>query len=275
MDAVPIEHLIEFAILLFIAGIIAGFLAGLFGIGGGTVLVPAFFQVFGAVGIDDSVRMHLAVGTSTAVVVATSLSSYLAHQKRGTVDETLLKSWWLPLPLGTLIAILVVAYVSSGTLRILFAGICVLIAIKLLIGRDHWRLGADLPPNPIRAVVGMVIGFLSTLMGIGGGVLNNTFMTAYGRPIHQAVSTSAGVGMLIALPGCLGYIWAGWGHAALPIWSTGYVNWFAVALVIPLTLWVTPYGVKVAHASPKRKLEVALGFYLVFVAVRFGWSLIG
>ncbi|MGL4488526.1 MAG: sulfite exporter TauE/SafE family protein, partial [Rhizobiaceae bacterium] len=251
-----------------------GFLAGLFGIGGGTVLVPAFFQVFGAVGIDDSVRMHLAVGTSITIVVATSLSSFLAHHKRGTVDESLLKSWIAPVPLGTLIAVLVVAYVSSGTLRVLFAVICILIAVKLLIGRDHWRLGEDLPQNPIRAGVGVVIGLVSTLMGIGGGVLNNTFMTAYGRPIHQAVSTSAGVGVLIAVPGCLGYIWAGWGQAALPAWSTGYVNWFAVALVVPLTLWVTPYGVKVAHASPRRRLEVALGVYLMIVAARFFWTFI-
>ncbi len=274
MDLLSIEQLLEFSALLLIAGVIAGFLAGLFGIGGGTVLVPAFFQVFGAVGIDGSVRMHLAVGTSMAVVVATSLSSFVAHRKRGTVDEQLLRSWLGPLPLGVLFAILVVAYVSSATLRILFAVICVVIAVRLLAGRDHWRLGADLPPNPVRAFVGIVIGFLSTLMGIGGGVLNNTFMTAYGRPIHQAVSTSAGVGVLIALPGCFGYMWAGWGNVALPIWSTGYVNWIAVALVIPLTLWVTPYGVKVAHASPKRKLEVALGLYLIFVAVRFFWSLI-
>ncbi len=273
MDAIPIEQLVEFAILLVIAGVIAGFLAGLFGIGGGTVLVPAFFQVFGAVGIDDSVRMHLAVGTSTAVVVATSISSFMAHRKRGTVDEALLKSWLVPVPFGTLLAILVVAYVSSGTLRVLFAVICIVIALKLLIGRDHWRIGADLPQNPIRAIVGAAIGFLSTLMGIGGGVLNNTFMTAYGRPIHQAVSTSSGVGTLIAVPGCIGFIWAGWGEAALPMWSTGYVNWFAVALVVPLTLWVTPYGVKVAHASPKRKLEVALGLYLIFVAARFLWTL--
>jgi uncharacterized protein len=274
MDFLSLGQLLEFSVLLLVAGIIAGFLAGLFGIGGGTVLVPAFFQVFGAVGIDESVRMHLAVGTSMAVVVATSLSSFIAHRKRGTVDEQLLKSWLGPLPLGVLFAILVVAYISSVTLRILFAVICVVIAFKLLVGRDHWRLGADLPRNPVRAFVGIVIGFLSTLMGIGGGVLNNTFMTAYGRPIHQAVSTSAGVGVLIALPACLGYIWAGWGNLALPIWSTGYVNWIAVALVIPLTLWVTPYGVKVAHASPKRKLEVALGLYLIFVAVRFFWSLI-
>jgi uncharacterized protein len=272
MSPLPMEQLVEFALLLVVAGIVAGFLAGLFGIGGGTVLVPAFFQVFGAVGVDDSVRMHLAVGTSTAVVVATSIRSFFAHRKRGTVDEALLKSWLGPIPFGTLIAILVVAYVSSGTLRVLFAVICIVIAVRLLIGRDHWRLGADLPPNPMRAMVGVVIGLLSTLMGIGGGVLNNTFMTAYGRPIHQAVSTSAGVGMLIALPGCLGYIWAGWGEVMLPMWSTGYVNWFAAALVIPLTLLVTPYGVKVAHASPKRTLEIALGLYLIVVAVRFFWT---
>jgi uncharacterized protein len=271
---IPVQQLVEFAALLIFAGVVAGFLAGLFGIGGGTVLVPAFFQVFGAIGIDDGVRMHLAVGTSTAVVIATSITSFIAHRKRGTVDEKLLRSWLVPVPAGTFIAILVVAYISSETLRVLFAVICIVIALKLLIGRDQWRLGADLPGNPIRAIVGAIIGFFSTLMGIGGGVLNNTFMAAYGRPIHQAVSTSAGVGTLISVPGCIGFIWAGWGEPALPLWSTGYVNWFAAALVIPLTLWVTPFGVKVAHAAPKRKLEVALGLYLIFVAARFLSTLI-
>jgi uncharacterized membrane protein YfcA len=272
MFALPIDQVVEFAVLLVIAGVIAGFLAGLFGIGGGTVLVPAFFQVFAAVGVDPSVQMHLSVGTSLAVVIVTSIVSFKAHRKKGTVDENLLKRWLVPVPLGALLAVLLVASISSGTLRILFAIICILIGSKLLIGRDHWRLGADLPGNPVLGVVGSVIGFLSTLMGIGGGVLNNTFMSAYGRPIHQAVSTSAGVGVLIAIPGCLGYVWAGWGNDLLPPWSSGYVNWFALILVIPLTLWVTPYGVKVAHASPRRRLEMALGLYLLFVAARFLWT---
>lgn len=264
---------IEFTILLLIAGAISGFLAGLFGIGGGTVLVPAFFQVFAAVGVPDSARMHLAVGSSLAIVVVTSIRSYVAHKRHNAVDQDLLRGWLFAVPAGALLASAAAAYMSSGMLRGVFAVVCILIAIKLLVGRDDWRLGKDLPSNPLRALVGAAIGFLSTLMGIGGGILNNTFMTAYGRPIHQAVATSAGIGMLIAIPGFLGYIWAGWGQAGLPPFSTGFVNWLAVGLLIPMSILVTPYGVRTAHAMPRRRLELLLGAYLVFVAARFGWSL--
>ena len=266
--------LAEFASLLIVAGAVAGFLAGLFGIGGGTVLVPAFYQVFQSVGVDDSLRMQLAVGCSLALVIVSSWRSIGSHRKKGAVDEALLRSWWLPLPVGAVMASIAVAYVSGDVLKGVFAVVCALIALKMLFGQDGWRFGSEIPGNPIRALVGAVIGFLSTLMGIGGGVLNNTFMTAYGRPIHQAVATSAGVGMFIAIPGMLGYIWAGWGKAGLPPFSTGYVNWVSVALILPVTLLVTPYGVRLAHALPKRKLEVALGAYLAFVAIRFGWALL-
>lgn len=266
--------LAEFAALLIVAGAFAGFLAGLFGIGGGTVLVPAFYQVFQSIGIDEEIRMQLAVGCSLALVIVSSWRSIGSHRKKGAVDEDLLRSWWVPLPVGAILASIAVAYVSGDVLKGVFAVVCALIAFKMLFGRDGWKLGTEIPGNPVRGIVGAAIGFLSTLMGIGGGVLNNTFMTAYGRPIHQAVATSAGVGMFIAIPGMLGYIWAGWGKAGLPPFSTGYVNWIAVALILPVTLLVTPWGVKLAHALPKRKLEVALGVYLLFVAVRFGWALV-
>lgn len=266
--------LAEFAALLIVAGAFAGFLAGLFGIGGGTVLVPAFYQVFQSIGIDEAIRMQLAVGCSLALVIVSSWRSIGSHRKKGAVDEDLLRSWWVPLPVGAILASIAVAYVSGDVLKGVFAVVCALIAFKMLFGRDGWKLGTEIPGNPVRGIVGAAIGFLSTLMGIGGGVLNNTFMTAYGRPIHQAVATSAGVGMFIAIPGMLGYIWAGWGKAGLPPFSTGYVNWIAVALILPVTLLVTPWGVKLAHALPKRKLEVALGVYLLFVAVRFGWALV-
>ncbi len=181
--------------------------------------------------------MHLAVGSSLAIVVVTSIRSYVAHKRHNAVDQDLLRGWLVAVPAGALLASAAAAYMSSGMLRGVFAFVCVLIAIKLLVGRDDWRLGKDLPSNPLRALVGAAIGFLSTLMGIGGGILNNTFMTAYGRPIHQAVATSAGIGMLIAIPGFLGYIWAGWGQAGLPPFSTGFVNWLAVGCLFLCLYW--------------------------------------
>ena len=274
MPDIPFNDLVTFALYLAAAGLIAGVLAGLFGIGGGTVLVPAFYQVFGAVQVPDDVRMHLALGSSMAIVVATSLRSFTSHRKRGTPDTQLLRHWLVAIPLGVLAASLLVAQISSFWLRLVFAVISVIVGLKLLIGRESWRLGAEIPGNPARAVTGWCIGLISTLMGIGGGVLNNTFMTLYNRPMHQAVGTSAGVGVLISIPAFFGYLWAGWGKAGLPAFSSGYVNWLTVLLIIPLTFIVTPLGVRLAHAMSKKALEVSFGLYMLFVAGRFFYSLV-
>lgn len=251
------------------AGVVAGFLAGVFGIGGGAILVPVFFYAFGLAGIDDAVRMHLAVGTSLAIIVPTSLRSFGAHYKRGTVAMDVLRPFAVTVPIGVLLGTFVIASISSEGLRTLFALIAVAVGLKLIFQRDSWRLGADIPGGAIRTGAGVVIGFLSMLMGIGGGVLCNTFMTLYGRPIHQAVATSAGVGVLISVPGLFGAMWAGWDAAGLPALSTGYVNWMAVAVVIPITLFMAPLGARVAHRLQKRQLEVAFGLFLLIIAARF------
>jgi uncharacterized protein len=164
--------------------------------------------------------------------------------------------------------------ISSEGLRLIFACIAILVGVRLLLNRESWRIASDIPGQPWRSVVGVVIGFFSTLMGIGGGIFNNTFMTVYGRPMHQAVATSSGVGVLIAIPGTIGYVLAGWGHPDLPVASTGYVNWIAVALIIPIALIVTPYGVRIAHALSKRQLEIGFGLFMLFVAGRFFYSLV-
>lgn len=254
------------------AGALAGFLAGIFGIGGGAVLVPVFFQVFGFLGIDDAVRMHLSVGTSLAIIVPTSLRSFASHRARGAVDTDLLRSYLIAVPAGVVLATLVFASISSAQLRLIFAALTMLVGLKLIFGRDDWRLASALPGTAGRFAAGTVIGFFSTLMGIGGGILNNTFMTLFGRPIHQAVATSSGVGALISLPGVVGAIWAGWGADGLPFLSSGYVNWIAVAIIIPVTLAAAPLGVRVAHRLEKRQLELGFGLFMLVVAGRFAWS---
>ncbi len=271
----PVSELLMFAGLLVIAGGVAGLLAGVFGIGGGAVLVPVFYQVFGLAGIDDAVRMHLAVGTSLAIIVPTSLRSFAAHRRRGAVDMKVLRDWVVAVPLGAILAAVIAAEASSAALRLIFAVITLLLAFRMMFFSSRWHLGTALPGEPVHFAVGTGIGLLSGLMGIGGGVLNNTYMTLFGRPIHQAVATSAGVGVLISLPGLFGYIWAGWGENGLPPLSTGFINWIAVALIIPVTLVVAPYGAKLAHAMSKRQLEIGFGLFLIFVSARFFYSLYG
>lgn len=263
-----------FVLAAIAAGAISGLLAGIFGIGGGAVLVPVFYQALGILGVDESVRMHVAVGTSLAIIIPTSIRSFTAHKAKGAVDMELLRSFYVVVPVGVVLASVTAAYISSGGLRIVFALITLVVAFRLLFNRESWRIGADIPKNPARGVVGLVIAYLSTLMGVGGGVMNNTFMTLYGRPMHQAVATSSGVGVLIAIPGTIGYIWAGWGNPLLPIASTGYINWIAVAMIIPAALFATPYGVRIAHAASRRQLEIGFGLFCVLVSARFFWSLL-
>jgi uncharacterized protein len=263
-----------FILALLAAGVLAGLLAGLFGIGGGAILVPIFFHVFGLLGVPDAVRMHLALGTSLAIIVPTSIRSFMAHRQRGAVDIDLLKGWVVAVPLGTIIATIVAAWASSTELRLIFAVIALALALRMIFAKDSWRLGAELPGNPAKFLVGTGIGVLSGLMGIGGGVMNNTFMTLYGRSIHQAVATSSGVGVLISIPGLVGYVWGGWGKAGLPPFSTGYINWLAVALLIPVTLYTAPYGARLAHALSKKHLEFAFALFLVAVSMQFFASVI-
>jgi uncharacterized membrane protein YfcA len=269
----PLSELLPFVGALLVAGGIAGVLAGLFGIGGGAVLVPVFYQMLGALEVDEAIRMHLSVGTSLAIIVPTSLRSFMGHKAKGAVDMDLLKFFAISVPIGVLLATLLVAGISSGVLRAIFAFFSLVIALRLLFGREDWKIAPDVPRGFGKHVAGSFIGFFSTFMGIGGGVFNNTFMTLFGRPIHQAVATSSGVGVLISIPGMIGYIWAGWGGLNLPPFSIGYVNVLMVLIIIPVTLMVAPVGVRLAHALSKRKLEVGFGLFLILVAARFFYSL--
>lgn len=269
----PVE-LAQLALAGVAAGLVGGLLAGLFGIGGGAVIVPVLYQALTLVDVPDSVRMHVSVGTSIAIIVPTGIRSFMAHWRHGAVDMDLLKGWLYWVPAGAIVATIVAAYLSGGALRGIFAAIAFVIAIRMLANRDHWRFGDDLPGQPARAIVGGLIGFFSTLMGIGGGVLNNTFMTLFGRPIHQAVATSAGVGVLISVPALFGYIWAGWGVAGVPPFSLGFVNLVAMALMIPASVAIAPFGARLAHRLSRRHLEIGFGLFLLFVAVRFAWTLV-
>ena len=270
----PLGEIALFALALAGAGIVSGLLAGMLGIGGGAVLVPVFYQVLGILGVDEAVRMHVSVGSSLAIIIPTSLSSFRAHYAQGVVDMPLLRTFAVALTLGVVLASLTAASITSYGLRAVFAAVIFLLGLRMLFNRQSWRLGDELPGAPVRFIVGAVIGYLSTLMGIGGGILNNTFMTLFGRPIHQAVATSSGVGVIISIPGTIGYIWAGWGDPRLPVLSTGYINWIAVALVIPIAIFMTPYGVRLAHSLSKRQLEVWFGLFCLFVAARFTISLV-
>jgi uncharacterized membrane protein YfcA len=262
-------ELAELVVAHALSGTVTGLLAGLFGVGGGAVIIPVLYEAYAFLGLDSAIRMHVCIGTAMAVIVPTAIRSFVAHHKRGSVDMAVFRSWLVPMPIGVAAAAVLAASISGRALSGVFATIVTLVAVRLLFGRESWRLGSDLPGNPLRGAIGVVIGFLSTLMGVGGGIMVNTVMTLYGRTMIQAVGTSAAVGLIISVPAVVGYIWAGWGVAGLPPLSAGYVNLLGMAVLVPVSVLAAPYGVRLAHALSQRKLEIGFGLFLSLVAIRF------
>jgi uncharacterized membrane protein YfcA len=276
------SELLELAALLVAVGALAGFLAGVFGIGGGAILVPVFYECFRLAGVPLAVRMPLCVGTSLAIIIPTSIRSYRAHHARGAVDMDILRAWWLPVVTGVVLGSLIARYAPERLFKIVFVMVAYSAAARLLLARESWKFGDDFPRGPLMKIYGFVVGLLSTLMGVGGGLFSNLLMTFYNRPIHQAVATSSALAVLISIPGALGYIYAGWPAAALypnvaalqlPF-AIGYVSLIGAVLVMPTSLLTAPLGVKAAHAMSKRTLEMAFGCYLFVVGSRFVISLL-
>jgi len=270
----PIGELSALLAMLLGGGLIMGLLAGLLGIGGGGIMVPILYELFSAIGVDDAVLMHLCVGTSLAVIMPTSLRSFYSHKAKGAVDMDIIRSMVLPVIAGVVIGTLVARYANSTILTAIWAGAATMMSLKMFFGRESWKLGDDIPGNPGRAVYGFFIGTISTLMSIGGGAFVTMMMTLYGRPIHQAVGTSSGFGPMIAIPGTLGFIWAGWGVAGVPPGSLGYVSVLSVAIIVPVSVLAAPLGVRMAHGISRRKLELFFATFLALVALRFLWTLV-
>jgi len=275
------SELLELAALLVMTGALAGFLAGIFGIGGGAVLVPVLDECFRLAGVPLEVRLPLCVGTSLAIIIPTSISAFRSQYARGAVDMAILRQWAIPVLIGVIAGSVIARYAPEKLFKYVFVGVAWSAAARLLFGKQSWRLGETLPAGFFMKAYGAVIGLLSSLMGIGGGLFANLVMTLYGRPIHQAIGTSSGLAVLISIPGALGYIYAGWPAAArfpevaalqLPF-AIGYISIIGALLVMPTSLLIAPLGVRLAHLMTKCKLEIAFGIYLLVVSSRFVVSL--
>lgn len=256
------------------AGALIGFLAGLFGIGGGAISVPIFYEVFQTLGHSPAVAMPMAVGTSLAVIIPTSIQSSRGHFKRGTVDMELLRLWALPVLVGVLLGAAIARVAEPQVFQMVFVGVAAINAAKLLSGGSGWRLRDSLPGKAALRAYGAGVGLVSALMGIGGGAVSNLILTLHNVPIHRAVSTSAGVGVLIAIPGTVGYMLAGWGRPDLPADALGFVSLATFALTIPASLLTTRFGVALAHRLSRRHLELAFGLFLLAVCLRFLWEVV-
>ncbi|MBM9593987.1 sulfite exporter TauE/SafE family protein [Roseitranquillus sediminis] len=268
-----VSQLLTLAMALAVAGGITGVLAGLFGVGGGAIIVPVLYEAFRLTGVAEEIRMPLAVGTSLAIIVPTSIRSAYGHYRKGAVDMQVLRRWALPLVLGTVAGAALARYASPWVFQAVFVAVSSVIATKLLLGRASWRLADVMPGAPLLQIYGGGVGLASALMGIGGGAISTLVLTLHGRAIHQAVATSAGVGVLISIPGAIGYVIAGWGRPGLPPDAFGFVSLLGLAIIVPMTLLTTQIGVNLAHALPRRRLEVLFGLFLVTVCLRFVFAI--
>jgi len=262
------------AVAMLVAGLAAGFVAGLLGVGGGIVIVPVLFQVFSILGIDPAVKMHLAVGTSLATIVLTAALSTRAHYRRGSVDTTLLRSWGPAVLIGVLIGSVLAGYVSGETLTAVFAVVALIVAAHMALTPEGTTLARKLPGGAAKLGIGGVIGVISTLMGIGGGTLSVPILSLFNYPIRKAVGTAAAIGLIIGVPGTIGFVASGLGTSGLPPLSFGYVNLVGFALIVPASMLTAPQGARVAHTIPHAWLRRAFAAFLFLTSLRLFYTLV-
>lgn len=262
------EDLIILAAAMLLAGCIAGLFAGLLGVGGGIVVVPMMEVALSFLGIDPSIRMHIAVATSLAVIIPTSVVSARAHHQKKSVDIELVRRWAFFILTGAFAGTFVAAQVHSRVLAAVFGLCAFLIGLKMILRQQDKPLVDSMPGAAWVYSIPAAIGFLSSMMGIGGGTFSVMVLTLFGRPVHNAVGTSALFGLLIALPGTLGFVIAGWANPMLPPLSLGFVSLVGFLLIAPTTILLAPVGVRIAHGLSRKQLNLVFGLFLLAASIR-------
>ncbi len=266
------EEWIILAVAMLAAGCVAGVLAGLFGIGGGIIIVPVLETVLSILEVDAAIRMHVAVATSLATIIPTSISSARAHHKRGAVDVAIVKRWSIYVFTGAILGAWIASQVHSRVLAIVFATLALLIALKMIFFPDARNLTEEIPRKYWVPVIPTFIGCVSSMMGIGGGTLSVTTLTLFNTPIHRAVGTAALFGLVISVPGTIAFIVTGFNDVRLPPGSFGYVNLIGLALIAPTTVLFAPLGAKLAHGISAKRLSMLFGLFLLIAAGRLAFA---
>ncbi|MDT7838155.1 sulfite exporter TauE/SafE family protein [Aquabacterium sp. OR-4] len=261
------------AVALVATGLLAGVLAGLLGVGGGIVIVPVLFHLFSLLGVDPSVRMHVAVGTSLATIIPTSLMSSRAHRRRGSLDPALIRRLLPGVLLGVATGAVASRYLAGPWLTAVFGVVALVVAVQMGFKREGsaWRDG--LPGPAATAGIGAGIGGLSTLMGIGGGTLGVPILANLKVPMHTAVGTGALLGTVISIPGAAAFLVNGLGVPLRPPFSLGHVNLLGAALIVPATMLSTKWGAALAHRIDARRLRQVFAAFLALTAARMLLSL--
>lgn len=274
MSAATMPQLALLGVGMLGVGAVAGVTAGLLGVGGGIVIVPVLYHLFTAIGVDEAVRMHVAVGTSLASIIATSSTSIRAHAKRGAVDVALLHSWGPAVFLGVLLGTALAGHVRGPVLTGVFATVATLVSLHMLFGQPTWRVADSLPAGPSRYGLAGAIGTISAMMGIGGGTLSVPLLSMFGYPIHRAVGTAAAIGLIIGIPGALGFLVTGWGVPDRPPFSLGFVNLLGLLLILPTSMAMAPVGARLAHSLDTRKLRRVFAIFLGVTAARMFYGIL-
>ncbi len=275
------NQLLVIILSLITAGAFSGLIAGIFGVGGGILTVPVLYELFRFYGIPDSILMPICTATSLAIIAPTSLASFLGHLKHGLVEMRFLKIWVAPIFLGVFLGSLLASRVPADFFKIIYICITAFASFHLLYLKDRMATKSTEPSTLLSAAIGFIVGISSMLMGVGGGLLSSLYLIYYGRTVHQAISTSSGVGMLIAIPGSIGYIIAGWSLPETyptveliqhPL-ALGYISLAGFVCMVPTSILAAPLGARLAHSLPKNVLEKLFGSFLLIICLRFLYSL--
>lgn len=262
------SEFVAIVIGLLATGVVAGIMAGLLGVGGGIVIVPVLFFLFQSSGISADVSMFVAVGTSLATIIATSISSVASHHRKGAVDWGILKRWSGFVVIGVMAGTWIASGLEGTVLVGIFACVAFVVALRMLLSAPTPHVAERLPGFPLEGVYAFIIGALSVMIGIGGGSMTVPVLNAYNISIRKAVATSAGIGLAIALPGTVGFMIAGYGQAGLPPYSLGYVNFLGFVLIVPLTVLCAPLGAHLAHSLDPAKLKKGFAIFLLLTSLK-------
>ena len=253
---------------LLVTGVVAGLIAGMFGVGGGIVIVPILFWIFTSLQFPDEILMHMAVGSSLATIIPTSIASSRAHYRKGSIDIDVIKKWGFGIFLGALIGGFSGKFFSANELKYLFACIAFIVAINMFI-KEPLKFSNRLPKSRIiNTLISFVIGFMSTLMGVGAGTIGVPSLVLLSIPIHRAIGTAAALGLFISIPATFGLAFSGFDVPNRPPMSIGYVNVIAFLIMFPLTVFFAPIGVKIAHLINQRVLKIIFGVFLIITSTK-------
>ena len=260
--------LLPLILALLATGFAAGVLAGLFGVGGGIVIVPVLFFIFQLLDISPATAMSVAVGTSMLIIIATSVSSLRAHHKLGHLDVNLVRDWAPLLALGAIAGAVAAAYAGGVFVSLIFGLFSLLLALNMLLGllgRARWP---TLPSAPVQAFYAVIIGMISAVVGVGGGALSVPLLSSYSYPMHRAIGTSAGFGFVIAVPGALAHLLASPTPADAPVMTFGAVNIIGFLIIMPVSVAVAPLGARIGAHMNEKRLRRWFAFFLLLSGLR-------